>query len=123
MNHQLLGDEELSGIIHWYIVCLPLSHVILEIGQCMIKQFFVVTYTLSSMTVSVVLITNYLFKHWLDTTPNVVNPVKLIGQVLNYARRNKYLRNRSALTYWEEDYPSRLDLGKKNIVVLSQQSR
>ena len=75
------------------------------------------------MTVSVVLITNYLFKHWLDTTPNVVNPVKLIGQVLNYARRNKYLRNHSALTYWEEDYPSRLDLGKNNMVVLSQWSR
>ena len=53
---------------------------------------------LSGMTVSVVLITNYLFKHWLDTTPNIVNPVKLIGQVLNYARKNKYPKNRSALT-------------------------
>ena len=78
----------------------------------MIKQFFIVTYIASGITVSVVLITSYLFKHWLDTTPHIVNPVKLIGQVLNYARKNKYPRNRSALTYWEEDYPSRLDLGK-----------
>ena len=38
-----------------------------------------------------------------------------IMQVLKYARKkqtNKYPRNRSALTYCEEDYPSRLDLGK-----------
>ena len=37
----------------------------------------------------------------------------MIPNVLNYARKNKCLRNRSALTYWEEDYPSRLDLGKE----------
>ena len=58
------------------------------------------------------IITNYLFKHWLDTTRNIVNPVKVIGQVLNYARKNKHPKNCSALIYWEEDYPSRLDLGK-----------
>ena len=32
--------------------------------------------------------------------------------MLNYARKNKYPRLRSALTYWEESAPSRLDLGK-----------
>ena len=32
--------------------------------------------------------------------------------MLNYARKNKYPRHRSALTYWEESAPSRLDLGK-----------
>ena len=92
---------------------MPLSRVILEIGQCMIKQFFTVTYIASGMNVYVVLITNYLFKHWLDTTRNIVNPFKLIGQVLNYPRKNKYPKNRSALTYWEEDYPSRLDLSNE----------
>ena len=35
-----------------------------------------------------------------------------IAKVLNYARKNKHPRSRSALIYWEEDYPSRLDLGK-----------
>ena len=29
-----------------------------------------------------------------------------------YARKHKYPENRSALTYWEEEAPSRLDLGK-----------
>ena len=33
--------------------------------------------------------------------------------VLNFARKNRYPRNRSALTYWEDNFPSRLDLGKE----------
>ena len=105
--------DELSAIIYWHTVCLPLSYIIVEIGRYMIEQFLLVFYVLSGMTISLVLITNYLFKFWLDTTPHIVNPVKVIGQVLKYARKNKYPRNRSALTYWEEDYPSRLDLGKQ----------
>ena len=40
--------------------------------------------------------------------------------ILNYAWNNTYPKNRSALTYWEEDYLSRLDLGKKNMVDHSQ---
>ena len=112
---QVIGAsaDELSAIILWHIVCVPLSYIISKIGQCMIEQFVIVSYVMSGMAVSVVLITNYVFKHWLDTTPHIVNPVKLIGQVLNYARKNKYPRNRSALTYCEKDYPSRLDLGKQ----------
>ena len=81
---------------------------------CLINQFIIVSYILSGVAVSIVIITNFLFKHWLDTTSHIVNLVKLIFKVLNYARKNKYpLINRSALTYWEENYPSRLDLGKE----------
>ena len=62
------------------------------------------------VTVSV---TNSLCSAWLDTTPNISNPIKRIVRVLNYARKNNYPRNRSALTYSENKYPSRLDLGKQ----------
>ena len=65
------------------------------------------------MAVSTVIVSNFFFKHWLDTTHYNINPVKVIAKVLNYARKNKYPRNRSALTYCEENYPSRLDLGKE----------
>ena len=58
------------------------------------------------------MVTYYLLRHHLDTTPLLTNPVKLIAKVLNYARKNKYPRNHSALTYWEECAPSQLDLGK-----------
>ena len=111
---QVIGAsaDDLSAIIYRYAVCMPLCYLLFEIGQCLFEHFFILSYVVSGFTISVVLITNYLFKHWLDTTSHIVNPVKRISQVLNYARKNKYPRNRSALTYWEEDYPSRLDLGK-----------
>ena len=46
--------------------------------------------------------------------PQFSNPIKYIAKVLNYARKHKYPEQRSALTYWEEDYPLRIDLGKDN---------
>ena len=50
--------------------------------------------------------------HWLMKKPVLSNPIKHIAKVLNYARKHKFPERRSALTYWEEDYPSRIDLGK-----------
>ena len=41
-----------------------------------------------------------------------VNPLKLIAHVLNFARKTKYPKHRSALTYWLDDYPPRIDFGK-----------
>lgn len=42
-----------------------------------------------------------------------VNPITLIAKVLKFAKKHKYPVNRSALTYWEDKIPSRLDLGKE----------
>ena len=52
------------------------------------------------------------FLNKLENVSPVKNPIKLILRALSYARKHKYPENRSALTYWEEDAPSRLDLGK-----------
>ena len=103
--------DELSAIIYWHSASIPILLAIGQAGQILIKQFAIVSYVLSGVAVSIVIISNSLFKHWLDTTPHKINPVKLIGKVLNYSIKNKYPSNRSALTYWEEDYPSRLDQG------------
>ena len=103
--------DELSAIIYWHSVIVPIVNVIFHIRQIPTKQFAIVYYVLSGVAVSTVIISNSLFKHWLDSTSHKINPVKLIAKVLNYSRKNKYPSNRSALTYWEEDYPSRLDLG------------
>ena len=107
--------DELSAIVYWDSMSIPTVIFVTEIVQCLIeeKQFLIVCYVLSGVAASVVIITNFLFKHWLDTIPQITNPVKLIAKVLNYARKNKYPKNRSALTYWENDYPSRVDLGKE----------
>ena len=107
--------EELSAIVYRNSMNIPTVILVSEIVQCLIeeKQFLIVCYVLSGVAVSIVIITNFLFKHWLDTIPQITNPIKVIAEVLNYARKNKHPNNRSALTYWEDDYPSRIDLGKE----------
>ena len=50
--------------------------------------------------------------HLLMKKPLLSNPIKHIAKVLNYARKHKYPVQRSAFTYWEDNYPSRIDLGK-----------
>ncbi len=49
---------------------------------------------------------------WLIIEPNCPQSLKTIYQVLKFAWKHKAPLNRSAFTYWEEDIPSRLDLGK-----------
>ena len=68
--------------------------------------------TLATLCLSAVLIMDCLYHKWLDTNNKTGNPIKLIFQVLNYARKNKCPRLRSALTYIDEEHPSRLDFGK-----------
>ena len=49
---------------------------------------------------------------WLIIEPKSPQSLKIIYQVLKFAAKHKAPLNRSALTYWEEDIPSRMDLGK-----------
>ena len=68
--------------------------------------------TLGTLCFSAVLIMDCLYHKWLDTNNKTGNPNKLIFQVLNYARKNKCPRLRSAMTYIDEEHPSRIDFGK-----------
>ena len=49
---------------------------------------------------------------WLIIEPKSPQSLKNIYRVLKFSAKYKSPLNRSALTYWEEDIPSRLDLGK-----------
>ncbi len=49
---------------------------------------------------------------WLIIEPKSPKALETIYKVLKFAVKHKAPINRSALTYWEEDVPSRLDLGK-----------
>ena len=113
---QMVGAtaDELSTIIYWHCFGLPLADSLAEICNCFIDEVYQqsIGICVSGVAITMLMVTYYLLKHHLDTTPLLTNPVKLIVKVLNYARKNKYPRNRSALTYWEESAPSRLDLDK-----------
>ncbi len=65
------------------------------------------------MCMSVVIAMDLLFaKKWLTIEPKTSQTLNIAYQVLKFAAKHKAPLNRSALTYWEEDIPSRMDLGK-----------
>ena len=66
-----------------------------------------------ALFISLILVLDLLFaKSWLIIEPNPPKSFTLIYRVLKFATKHKAPLNRSALTYWEEDIPSRMDLGK-----------
>ena len=105
---QLVGAsaDELNTVIYLHCFSIPLVFVVLQLCRCLIDSFILPSYIISGVSVSIVLVTHSLFKHWLENISLIDNPIKLIVRVLNYARKHKYPENRSALTYWEEEVPS-----------------
>ena len=66
-----------------------------------------------SVCVSVVLSASFALQpKWLIIEPKSPQSFKTIYQVIRFAAKHKAPLNRSAFTYWEEDIPSRIDLGK-----------
>ena len=62
---------------------------------------------------SVICSTLFVFaSKWLIIEPKSPQSLKIIYQVLKFAAKHKAPINRSAFTYWEDDIPSRIDLGK-----------
>ena len=65
------------------------------------------------LCMAIVLCSDFLLSpKWLIKEPKSPQSLKLIFRVLEFAAKHKAPVNRSALTYWEEDIPSRIDLGK-----------
>ena len=113
---QLVGAsaDELSAVIYWHSASVPISFTIFQLVRCAIigNYIFLITFVTAGLSLSVVLVSHSFFKHKLENISLIKNPIKLIVRVLCYARKHKYPENRSALSYWEEEAPSRLDLGK-----------
>ena len=118
ITDQMIGasSDHISAVIHWYYWSIYTSEIIVyNLFFCRYNSdtLSIVLITISFSGLGVALCSIILGKHWLDKTHKVTNPIKHIVKVLNYARKNKYPENRSALTYWEHDIPSRVDLGKQ----------
>ena len=108
--------DELSSMIHWFLLSYPSGLWILNALKCFTNNWSLlggICLTASGVSIVVLMSSYYLFRHKLDTTPHISNPIKLIFKVFNYARKTKYPENRSALTYYLDEAPSRLDIGKE----------
>ena len=137
---QLLEEssEKISTFIHWYywsigvgisLMTLPIT-AFLSIGiytNCSIidihvnksgDDYYIRAPLMLSVILLQVLMASVSFivllrcKKHLSIEPAGNNPFATVYQVLKYSWKHKVPERRSAFTYWEEDIPRRIDLGK-----------
>ena len=73
---------------------------------------YALVFGIETLLLSVALLCWYKLKHWLIMEPQCQNPFKLVYDVIRFASKHKRPIYRSALTYWDDRRPSRIDLGK-----------
>ena len=128
------SSNQLSIFIHWYYWSLYIGNVCIDIiaagilvylSYCHISikphyrravyKWLILPVTIPQCCLCcITLLLLYLkkFKNYLNIEPVGVNPVKQIIDVLKYAYHHKYPVRRSALSYYQNTYPSRIDFGK-----------
>ncbi len=115
-----MTDNSVSNItsfISWFVASYFFGRWISGFSYtgwlCFGSDFQTVWSLLSVGSMSIVLISDFfLAPKWLIIEPNSPQSIKTIYRVLKYAAKHKAPTNRSSFTYWEEDVPSRIDLGK-----------
>ena len=112
--------EQVSSFIRWYVFTL-------EFGAWIFRQLTVgplhyctnhdplvevLTNLAQVMLISLALCVVMVCGSHIKAIPIGDNPLKLIWKVLRFAAKHKYPICRSAHTYWEDEIPSRINLGK-----------
>ena len=113
------SGEQISAFISWFVwarfggesIAL-LTSLISSCTSLDKKTALVYRSLLSVLLISLALCCNSLLRSWLTTEPGSRNPLKTICRVLKYAATHKNPVMRSALTYCEDQKPSRIDFGK-----------
>ena len=113
--------ENITNLISWIVFSLATSYWIGDTVENLLltcvpydrSHLFQALTLFPVLCASVNFISFHLFSpKWLIIEPKSPQSLKNIYRVLKFAAKYKAPLNRSALTYWEEDIPSRLDLGK-----------
>ena len=112
------STANITSFIAWYVCCffagVWISGCLYELlpysdSNCFQQMFSL----LPVLCMAIVLCSDFLLSpKWLIIEPKSSQSLKIIFRVLKFAAKHKAPVNRSALTYWEEDIPSRIDLGK-----------
>ena len=111
------SSSSITSYIAWFVCILFfggfLSHVLNYITTDISGSIHLVLALISTLCFGILLVSNFLLSpKWLIIEPKSPQFLIAIFRVLKFAAKHKAPLNRSALTYWEEDIPSRIDLGK-----------
>ena len=104
------SSKQLSTTIDWWFWSKNVSKILITVVSCYFVQSTVISQIFACcIPIALCILLMCYFKNTLNTNMPLSNPVKQIFQVVNHARKTKNLHNRSALTYWEENIPSRMN--------------
>ena len=110
------SSSNVSSYIAWFVCSVLIGLFLGEVLHLLEHNGLNILLIFSlfcTLCMSVVLILNFLFSpKWLIIEPKSPQSLRTIYRVLKFAVQHKVPLNRSAFTYWEEDLPSRIDLGK-----------
>ena len=95
-----------------YTVASVLAPVLYKCSHLQTGHASILISLIPVLLLSVGLVLDFFWSHRLIQEPVSINPVRLIFRVLKYAAMHKLPEQRSALTYWENELPTRLDNGK-----------
>ena len=109
------SSSNITSYIAWFVCILCSGGFVLDVTKYFSsnRNIHLVLAWVSALGGGVVLVSIFLFNpKWLIIEPKSPQSLKTIYRVLKFAAKHKAPLNHSALTYWEEDIPSRIDLGK-----------
>ena len=130
------SSEQLSSFIHWYFWCIDIGSLIIysavvvafyfweqfkfdddniaETSSLHLFGWILVILSCIQILLSITgIFLTFTATKCLGIQQTSRNPLKMIVKVLVFAFKHKYPIKRSAFTYWENDIPSRIDLGKE----------
>ena len=113
------SSSSITSYIAWFVCILFfggfLSHILSYFKNDIKGNIYLVLALISTFCFGILLVSNFLLRpKWLiiDSEPKSPQSLKIIYRVLKFAAKHKAQLNRSALTDWEEDIPSKIDLRK-----------
>ena len=113
------SSSDIVNYILWYCTSVVVgvwssNSLYYILKECSGQKLFIQIWSLYPLVFTfIILCTLFVFgQKWLIIEPKSPQSLKNIYRVLKFAAKHKAPLNRSAFTYWEEDIPSRLDLGK-----------
>ncbi|KAL5475847.1 hypothetical protein EMCRGX_G025717 [Ephydatia muelleri] len=109
------SGSQMSAFIHWYYWSTYAGSATASvILGCLFSEqtSLVIRAGISVLFMGTALFCWYCLNKWLIKEPNGDNPFKTVYQVCKFSSEHKAPVYRSALTYWDDTKPSRLDLGK-----------
>ena len=112
------SSSSITSFIAWFVCAILFGSFLYRVlylvnENSLVESLALLSALFSVLCLSIVLILFFVFSpKWLIIEPKSPQSLKTIYHVLKFAAKHKAPLNRSAFTYWEENIPSRMDLGK-----------